>query len=388
MPGHGKGQEVSAVLQRLLRIPPGQYRVLSCYVRLEARDREEGRYLIDLKNRIKSMKVHLERSGLERDARLGVERDLARIMELLGNPADLPHSRGLAIFACEALDLLVQVPMAHTHRLRLVVDDTPWIRELIAAEHEEAPILVVALDRGHSRFFEVTADAARELASVNSVATRGGKFTSDRQDAPGFGERDYHGRIDEERRRQYAAVATELDQLVRRPRIRGVVVAGPDTHTSALPHFLPRHVAELLVGTIRVNPTVVTVAEIQTAALTVVEEHERSALAREVRRLEESMGEGWAVSGLRESLRALSKGQVRTLFVRSDLEQGGFRCPETGKLVQLESDCRGEGEPRAVLDVLDEAVEEALSQGANIVAIDDPEQAATIGGVAALLRFR
>jgi peptide subunit release factor 1 (eRF1) len=381
-------KEVTAVLQRLLRIVPGQSRVLSCYVRLETKDRERSRYLIDLENRVKSMKAHLEHAGLEREGRLAVERDLVRIVDHVKSLADLPHSRGLAIFACEALDLFVAVPMPRTHRLRLVLDDTPWIRELLVTEREGAPIIVVALDRGHSRFFEVSPGTARELSSVRSAATRGGKFTGDRRDAPGFGERDYHGRIEEERHRHYASVARELGHLVAHTPVRGVVVAGPEDHTAALLRFLPRHVGDLLVGTTKVNPTATTVAEVQAAALAVVEEHDRLAVAREVRRLEESMGEGWAVSGPRETLLALSKGQVRTLFVRSDLEQLGFRCAGTGRLVLMKPDCRGEGEPQAVLDVMDEAVEEALSQGADVVAIDDPMQASVIGDMAALLRFR
>ena len=42
------------LLERLTRIQPDHYRVVSCYLKLEPRDRSRGKYLIKLKNRIKA----------------------------------------------------------------------------------------------------------------------------------------------------------------------------------------------------------------------------------------------------------------------------------------------------------------------------------------------
>jgi peptide subunit release factor 1 (eRF1) len=79
---------------------------------------------------------------------------------------------------------------------------------------------------------------------------------------------------------------------------------------------------------------------------------------------------------------------VRTLLVRSDLKGSGFRCTASGRLVLAKGDCGGEGEPRPVLDVVDEAVEEALRQGIEVIVVHDPAAAEAIDGLAAVLRFR
>jgi peptide subunit release factor 1 (eRF1) len=76
---------------------------------------------------------------------------------------------------------------------------------------------------------------------------------------------------------------------------------------------------------------------------------------------------------------------VRTL-VRADAV-ARFRAPRVGAVLAA-GDCRGEGEPRPVLDVADEAVEEALRQGVEVIVVHDRGAAEAFDGLAAILRFR
>src|SRR4051794_26711228 len=47
------GRRPARLLERLTRIQPDHYRVVSCYLKLEPRDRSRGKYFIKLKKRIK-----------------------------------------------------------------------------------------------------------------------------------------------------------------------------------------------------------------------------------------------------------------------------------------------------------------------------------------------
>jgi peptide subunit release factor 1 (eRF1) len=76
------------------------------------------------------------------------------------------------------------------------------------------------------------------------------------------------------------------------------------------------------------------------------------------------------------------------LFVRDDLEGGGFRCVGTGRLVLAMGDCREEGQPQPVRDLVDEAIEEALRQRVRVVTVPDCAGAEAVDGLAATLRFR
>jgi hypothetical protein len=122
-------------------------------------------------------------------------------------------------------------------------------------------LVVVAIQRAHARFFDVGPTETIELPCLTSPATRGGKFHSDRADAPGRGEHAYHGRIREEVRRHITAVAARIVSLARDPMLE-VVLAGPDDLTRALRRVLPRPVDGRCIGTLhldlkRVTPAIV-----------------------------------------------------------------------------------------------------------------------------------
>src|SRR3989442_57467 len=198
---------VRDAVQRLGAIQPGPYRVVSCYLKLEPRDKTRGKYLIKMKNRIREAGAALERQSLERAVRDQVAPDLERIRRYFEEPGDLPRTRGVALFACRTIGLFDVIPLPHVYRSRLAVEPVPLIRELVALEQEFGTILVAACDRTGARFFEVTAFDVAELPGLRAEATRPGKFHGQRQAkrggvlAGGYGEHNYHMRIPEEKHR-------------------------------------------------------------------------------------------------------------------------------------------------------------------------------------------
>ena len=249
-------------------------------------------------------------------------------------------------------------------------------------------LVAVVLDRAHARFFEVTAAGTVELPSLHSPAMRGGRFHSDRQGGPGWGEHDYHGRIHEEKRRHYAGIAERLIALQRAGPLAGVVLAGPGSTAATLRGFLPPALADQVIGSAKLNPTEVTGARVKEVARRLQATHQHDTERALVSGLLEGLGTGWAENGTRAVLAALARRQVRTLLVRSDVRGAGFRCAGSGRLVLSASDCRGEGDPVPVRDLVGEAIMDAQAQDAAIVIVTDAETAKTIDGLAALLRFR
>jgi peptide subunit release factor 1 (eRF1) len=124
------------------------------------------------------------------------------------------------------------------------------------------------------------------------------------------------------------------------------------------------------------------------ATLAVREAWERDSERALVHEMQEAVGGGWSVNGMTPTLRALSRGQVRALLVHADAGEPGFRCADSGRLALTERDCRGEGKPVPALDVVDDAIEEALRQGVDVNVVYEPEARDAIEGLAGLLRFR
>ena len=100
------------------------------------------------------------------------------------------------------------------------------------------------------------------------------------------------------------------------------------------------------------------------------------------------MATGWAVIGAKPTLRALNRGQVRLLIVAAGVSGAGYRCVVSGRLALSAADCRDEGEPEPVPDLVSEALDEAFRQHADVEIIDDPELKERVDGLAGLLRFR
>src|SRR5437762_14052310 len=95
--------DAQAVLARLASIAPGAHWVVSCYLKLEPRDKTRGKYLIKMKNRVRETATALARRPLERADREAIAADLGSVLEYFEDPGHLPSTRGIAIFASQGL---------------------------------------------------------------------------------------------------------------------------------------------------------------------------------------------------------------------------------------------------------------------------------------------
>lgn len=357
--------------------------VITCFVRLEVPDRIAGRYRLAVREALGPFH-DLAGPHPEREA---IRRDLDRITTWLADQRQLPHSPGLVLVASEALNLFSVMLLPRVTRTRALLDARPRVAEAAIAVPELAPVLLAALDRTHARFYRITLDDVEELPCLTLPARRGGKFHSDRADAPGWGEHDYHARIREERHRHAAAVADRLGELLARESWLGIVVGGPARVTTEQVRFLPHAVQQHLLQEVRLNPTALPEKDIRRIGLAAREIAHRRRMQTCLAEFETALGTGWAVTGARPTLRALANGQVRVLLVRAGLTGRGVRCALSGRLAMSAADCRGEGEPLPVMDIVNEVIEDAMQQRVEVVMVDDPG-ARALDGLGAVLRFR
>jgi peptide subunit release factor 1 (eRF1) len=375
-------------LERLALVRAPRHLVVTCYLRLGVEDRIRRRYLLTLKEEVQSIQATLERLELADPDRDGLRRDLARIVDHVSSAARLPHAPGAAFIACESLGVFEAVPLPRVHRTRIMIDETPRLAEMVSSVEAAGRILIAVVDRAGARLFDASPFELHELPCLISPSRRGGKFGADRKDAPGWGERDYHNRLREERHRLAEAVVRQLTELAGQLPIQGILLAGPEKSTAELERFLPRGLRARFLGRSKVNPTAVTPAQIHQVAFEAWQEAERRAEGQLVEELVAGFGTGWAVDGPRPTLRALARGQLRTLVVRAGQCGSGFRCSGSGRLVLSRIECREEGDPIPIADLVNEAIEEALRQRLELVVIDDPAAGEAITGLAGYLRFR
>ncbi len=350
-------QDVHAAVQRLATIDPGPYWVVTCYLKLEPRDRTRGKYLIKMKNRVKQAADGLSKQSLGHEDREVIAADLQRVRDYLEEPNHLPSTRAIAIFASQGLDLFETLPLPHVHRSRLAVDHEPLVRELVALDEEFGTILVVVYDRTAARFFEVTAYDCVELTVLPAIdASRASKFHG----SGSAGEHNYHMRIRTEKQRFYAQIADRVFNIHRVRPLAGLLIGGVGPDGGAVIPHLHTYLHDLVMGVVKLNPKTATKAEVRDAALALREERERAWERAHAEAVKEGVPEGWAVNGVDPTLKALSRGQVRTLLADGQ-----------------------DDDPR-----IDEAVEDALRQRSQVDVLYDEKARRVVDGLAALLRFR
>src|ERR1041384_2023328 len=249
--GSQENHDVRRQLERLVRLEPGRHWIVSCYLKLEPRDRSRGKYLIKLKNRIREVSEALPAEGLSRGEAAQINADLRRLQTLLRRPDALPPMQGLAAFLCTPLGLFETIALPRVHRSRLLVARTPLVRELAALEDEVGRLLAAVLDKSGASLYQVTAVEARKLDELDATARKGGRFHTDRHGAPGMGEHGFHNRLRHEREQLLDAVAARLFDPDRRSPVRGIGVAASGGEVEALKMFLHPYVAGKVLGSVR-----------------------------------------------------------------------------------------------------------------------------------------
>src|SRR3979411_803330 len=96
-------QDIHAAVQRLAAIDPGPYWVVTCYLKLEPRDRTRGKYLIKMKNRVKETADALSRQSLGHADREGIAADPQRVLDYLDEPSPLPRTPASGMCASRGL---------------------------------------------------------------------------------------------------------------------------------------------------------------------------------------------------------------------------------------------------------------------------------------------
>jgi peptide chain release factor subunit 1 len=378
--------DIQLALQELLALDGKGGWVVSCYQKLEPGDRAGEKYRIKLKNRLRLAGQRLGILGFAHAEREAVQRDLARIEEFFAHSGNLSGARGVAVFASRSYFRVVRLP--YVLRSRVLVDRTPVVSELVALAEAGSRLLVAVADRRTARLFDVGLSGIEELDGLIAPdATRPARFHPERGNAPGIGEYRFHTRIREEKHRHLAHVADAVLRAFRAHAFDGLVIGGAGADAEALLPHLDASVRDRVVGVLRLAPKGASPAEIREQALAMLAEANEAGAADAVGEVAGLVKSGWAVDGVEESLRALARGQVRTLLVDHDAVLPGYRMSASGRLATAPAAGRADGEAVPVADLLDDAIEEALRQRARVLVVRGP-MARRIDRLAALLRFR
>lgn len=349
--------------------------VTTCYLDVD------GRRLLTQRD------VEHELDGLLRDARsrangtASVRADLDRIEDYVHQGFDRSRVRALALFSCSDRGLWEVVPLPSRVRSRVVVNDVAAVAQLEAIAEEKCRFGVLLVDRQHSRMFVFELDELVEISETRDELPRD-------YDTRGEKERgDVRGHVDALASQHVRNAAALAFSVYQDQGFEHLCLACPDDLASEVEGALHPYLKERMRGRLNASPQA-SLDEIRKAAAEVEEATERAREAALVARLLDAAGSGGkAVLGLEGTLTALGERRVEHLIVSHEFEQEGWRCTETGTVYAVRPHRDGEDSLHHIADVVEEAIDEALAQGAKVEICVDSADLDVHGRIGALLRY-
>jgi peptide subunit release factor 1 (eRF1) len=298
--------------------------------------------------------------GFDHDARMSLRGDIETIEEVVEQSASTPGA--LAIISCSGAGALevVHLPRA-VMRDRIMVDETPWVRPLLAVLEQHHRCLAVVVDREQAHAWELYVGQMRDCGAL--VRDSGAPSLR------GSNERSAQHKEEEHEKHHFRRVAEALEGLLGSDRREVLALGG---HENELPHFLEamaRPLRDRVAGTFAIDPAAArnagTVRERAEAALERYElDQQRRSVANVLAR--SAAGEK-AVVGLDACLWAGSVAGVESLYVQEGAIHPGVVCDRSRWLAASGELCPVCGaQLRETPDVIDELIETVIEEGGSV----------------------
>ncbi len=342
-------------LQRLAGLRADGPLVLSVYVDLDperfataAARQTQASSLID------SARRRIEAAELSHAHREALRADLDRVAEHLRAGRFPAGAAGLAVFCCSSLDLFESLALPASVESSISFEESPQVGTL--AEIGPPGRWCVALV--NRRVTRILRGSESNLVQVAEF----GDNVHGQHAQGGWSQARYQRSVQhdvEEHLRHTAEVL--LSQQRRRP-FAGLLIAAPQELRQRLQGLLHPYVRERLAGFLDGDVENASEEQVWRSAREVIARHDEQRVAGNVERLRTELGRGGrAAAGVEDVLRALEERRVEVLLYERNGQSPGS-------------------------DVLEQAVQAAVAQDAEVQPVDSPDLG-PLGGIAAVLRF-
>ena len=308
--------------------------------------------------------------------------DFERVRDFFNGDLPTNGAQGLAVFCSGENELFEVIRLPRPVHSEVVVSDSPFIEPLV--DLVSGTWCILLCNRRAGRVFRGSSDRIGEVARITS------EDVLPQSDAGGLSQPRYERGQDEEAHRHVKRVADVLHHRFRRVPFDHLLIGSPEELASDVEKTLHPDVRQRLVGRVSVDVENTSADDVLASARPVMEEHEKQAERDALDRLQQGVGAGGhGVAGLEDVLRTLNERRVGTLLLEERFQMPGHKCPQCGSLFPDDvGTCPAdEAETERYDDIVEEAVELAVAQSADVVIARHHDDLEELGGIGAVLRF-
>lgn len=355
-----------AELKKLNSIESNQYKFVSLYLNIDQAVNSTEKIEIKLKNLVK-------KAGSELN-----DKFISRIEEQI-NRAIQERYKGIVFFIGKNEEDFKYYTFNKSFNSSVHIENNLHITPLQKLLDEYEKYGVVVLDKEKTRFFTVYLGEIREVEELDD-------YYPGHHAQGGWSQKRYQGHTEDHLLKHLENTANMVFKIWKKEKFNRLILGGTTQLTKKLFDKLPNELREKYVGSFKTE-LFKSLEHMLKQSLRIEEKIEREKEGEMITYLEDHLGEGnKAVSGIRDVLKAINEKRVLKLFVQKDYEQAGIYCSECDMLALNKDDCECEGE-RAEVDLIDEIVQQAIFQKAQVEFVDLKERMAKIGNIGALVRF-
>ena len=308
--------------------------------------------------------------------------DFERVREFFNGDLPTDGAQGLAVFCSGDNDLFEVIRLPRPVQSEVVLSDSPFIEPLV--DHVSGTWCILLCNRRTARIFRGSSVTIEEVAGITS------EDVLSQSDAGGWSQARYERGQDEEAHRHLKRVADLVFRRFRRAPFDNLLIGSPEELASELEKTLHPDVRQRLVGRVSVDVENTSADAVLAAARPLLEDYEKQAERDALDRLKQGVGAGGrGVAGLDDVLGTLNERRVETLLLEERFQMPGRKCPKCGSLFAEQiTACPADGADADLYDdVVEEAVELAVSQSADVVITRHHDDLEQMGGIGAVLRF-
>jgi hypothetical protein len=369
---------VSGDVLRSLAAFSGPGPVVTCYLDVDGRRYVRPHdYEVELERMLRPVREREHRAGHHNACK-----DLKRVEDHVKGGFDRSHTRGLALFVSSVGDLWEPLHLPVPVVNRVVVNQHPQVRQLEAVIQRAERFAVLLADRQRARMFVF------QLGQLVDWSERFDRLPRHEDDGGDMAKDQMRDHVDSATRRHLLHTATAAFELFQESGFDQLLVGAPADIAGPLERTLHPYLRDRIAARLNV-PVGAREDEVRQAAVVAEEEVLRRHEAADVERLRSAAGMGdGAVVGLDAVLAALVERRVDTLLVSDGFETPGWRCQSCDFLATRGPSCPlCSKRMEQAEDVVEEAVQEALTQSCHVEVCRDNADLDVLGRIGALLRF-
>ncbi|MBN1222041.1 MAG: hypothetical protein JXB23_02240 [Candidatus Aminicenantes bacterium] len=340
---------------------------------------------LTLKNLLSVNKNRLETMNLSKPKKDSLLKDMEKIQDFCTQNLDSYVYQGMAVFSCSKSEFWQIFDLVNSPRNMIVYDQNPYVRPLSAIINEYHKICALTLDRKEAKWYEIFMGEIALLKQIKSDVpskVREGGWE-------GYESKRIERHMASKLHNHFNNVAKLTFDLDNKHKFDWFFLGCIEEYCKELDPLLHPYLKKRLKGRVKVKPGDAP-DSILKEALALKQELKQQEMDLSVRDfISELKKGGLAVSGMKNTLRKLNRGEVQTLLIAQNFSKPGRHCPRCELLYVDEARCPAcQRKTEMLVDVIDEAVVAAIEKGGRVAHVNPPSGLRRYGNIGALLRYK